>query len=167
MERLEALEKRLRKHILVRRLITLAVFIALLAIGIVFGSLREATKEVVVHGEGIFSYETVSYNNDYAVGIVIGILGATMTGCILLSDLILSRFATTEANGHYLTVSKGMIKCEVYVDGELAGTIGVSSFTNVVDTRLPDGTKAAVAFSKGALTIAHVSFSDNNPSVDL
>ena len=163
----EKLEKRLSKNILIRRLIIASLCVAFIAIGIVFSSLREASKEVTVHGEGIFSYETVTYDNGYAVGIVVGFLTATMLGCILFTDLAFCRFRTTEANGHYITVHRGMNKCEVYVNGELKDMIGIFSFTNVIDTMLPDGTKLAVAFSRGAFMIAHISYSDNNPPVDL
>ena len=61
----EKLEKRLSKNILIRRLIIASLCVAFIVIGIVFSSLREASKEVTVHGEGIFSYETVTYNNGY------------------------------------------------------------------------------------------------------
>lgn len=163
----EKLEKRLSKNILIRRLIIALLCFVFFVIGIVFSSLREASKEVIVHGEGIFSYETVTYDNGYAVGIIIGFLAATILGCILFTDLAFCRFRTTEANGYYVTVHRGMNRCEVYVNGELKDMIGMFSFTSVIDTRLPDGTKLTVSFSRGAFMIAHVSFSDNNPSVDL
>ena len=143
------------------------LFVAFLIIGIIFASIREATKEIVVHGGGIFSYETITYNENYAIGIVIGFLTASIIGCILLSDFIFCRFKTTVANNHSITVYKGMSSCSVYVNGEEKGRIGMLSLTNVVDTSLPDGTKISVAFSRSAFLIAHISFSDNNPSIDL
>lgn len=166
-EPIKAFEKRLSNHATKRRVITAALMIVFLVIGIVFWSLREASREVIVHGEGWFSYETVTYNNDYAVEIVIGFVTAMLIGCFLFTDLLCCRFRSVEANGHYVTVYKGMIKCSVYINGEEKDAIGIGSFTNVIDTKLPDGTKISVAFSRGAFMIAHISFSDNNPSVDL
>ncbi len=166
-EPIKAFEKRLSNHATKRRVITAALMIVFLVIGIVFWSLREASREVIVHGEGWFSYETVTYNNDYAVGIVIGFVTAMLIGCFLFTDLLCCRFRSVEANGHYVTVYKGMIKCSVYINGEEKDAIGIGSFTNVIDTKLPDGTKISVAFSRGAFMIAHISFSDNNPSVVL
>ena len=166
-EKAKELEKRLSRHTLKRRIITVALLLAFLVIGIVFWSLREASREVIVHGEGWLSYETVTYNNDYAVGIVIGLVTAMLIGCVLFTDFLFCRFRSVEANGHYITVYRGMIKCAVYINGEERDAIGMGSFTNVIDTRLPDETKISVAFSRGFLMLAHISFSDNNQSVDL
>jgi len=135
--------------------------------GIVFSSVREATKEVVVHGEGIFSYEIVTYNDYYIIGVLIGFLTATVMGCFLFSDFMFCRFQTTGANTHYITVYRGMNKCSVYVNGEEKGNIGIFSYTNVVDTTLPNGTKISVAFNRSVFFIAHISFSDHTPSIDL
>ena len=166
-EKVKALEKRLSRHAVRRRIITATSMIVFLVIGIVSWSLREVSREVIIHGEGWLSYETVTYNNDYAVGIVIGFVTAMLIGCVLFTDFLYCRFRSVEANGHYITVYKGMIKCAVCINGEEKDAIGMGSFTNVIDTSLPDGTKISVAFSRGFLMIAHISFSDNNPSVDL
>jgi len=165
--RVEKLENELSKYLLRRRIISAILFGVFLVAGIVFASIREATKEVVVHGEGFFSYETVTYNEYYAIGIVIGFLTATVIGCILFVDLIFCRFQTTVANTYYITVYRGMNKCSVYINGEEKDSIGMLSFTNVVDTKLPDGTKISVAFSRSAFVIAHISFSDSNSPIDL
>ena len=161
------LEKDLSEYINKRRIITAILFATFLIIGIVFSSVREATKEVTIHGEGFFSYKTVSYNDYYAIGIVIGFLTATVLACVLLTDLLFCRFQTAEVNGHYITVYRGMNKCAVYINGEENDRFGMFSFTNVIDTRLPDGTKVSVAFSRSAFILAHISFSDNNPSIDI
>lgn len=166
-ERVKKLEKELSRYLLKRRIISAILFGIFLIIGIAFSIMREVTKEVVVYGEGFFSYETVTYNEYYIIGILIGFLTATVIGCILFSDLMFCRFRTTEANTHYITVYKGMNKCSVYINGEEKDNIGMLSFTNVVDTKLPDGTKISVAFSRSAFMIAHISFSDNNPSIDI
>lgn len=167
IEKVERLEKELSRYLRKRRIISGILFVAFLIMGIVFSSIREATKEILVIGEGVFSYEIVTYNDYYVIGILIGFLTATAIICILFSDLLFCRFQTVEVNTHYITVYKGMIKCSVYINGEEKDNIGIFSLTNVVDTRLPDRTKISVAFSRSVFMIAHISFSDNNPSIDL
>ena len=166
-ERVISLEKTLSHYLLKRRIITAILFAAFLIIGIAFSTIREATKEVVVHGEGVFTFESVTYNEYCIIGILIGFLAATVIGCILFCDLLFCRFQTAEVNSHYITVYKGMNKCSVYVNGDEKGNVGMFSLSNVVDTKLPDGTKICVAFSRSAFMIAHISFSDSTPSIDI
>ena len=166
-EQVAKLENDLSHYLRKRRIILGILFIAFLMMGIVFALIREATKEVVVHGEGVFSYEIVTYNEYYVIGILMGFLTATVIGCILFSDFMFCRFQTVEVNTHDITVYKGMNKCSVYINGEEKDNVGLFSFTNVVDTKLPDGTKISVAFSRSVFMIAHISFSDNNSPIDL
>ncbi|MBP3347825.1 MAG: hypothetical protein J6L92_03625 [Clostridia bacterium] len=166
-QRVENLEKEITRYVTKRRIITAVLFVVFLAMGIAFSAIREATKEVTVVGEGYFSYEIVNYNDNYVIGIMLGFLTATVLGCILFTDAVFCRFNTAAVNGHFVTVYRGMNKCSVYIDGEEVDNIGMFSFTNAVDTRLPDGTKVSVAFNRSAFMIAHVSFSDNNPPIDL
>ena len=146
-EPVEKLEKELTYQMRKRRIISGILFVAFISVGIVFSLIREASKEVVVHGEGIFSYEFVTYNEYYAIGILIGFLTATVIGCFLFTDLLFCRFQTAEANTHYITVYRGIKKCSVYVNGVEKDNIGMFSVANVVDTMLPNGTKISVAFS--------------------
>jgi len=55
-EKVKALEKRLSRHAVRRRIITATSMIVFLVIGIVFWSLREVSREVIIHGEGWLSY---------------------------------------------------------------------------------------------------------------
>ena len=147
------------------------IFFCFLALGILFWALREASKEVIVHGEefldGVFAWESVKYNENYVVGMIIGFVGASMAMVFLLTDIIFCRFDTAEANGHYITVYRGMTKNVVYVNGEEKDSVGMFSCTYVLETKLPDGVKIGVTFARGAFLLAHITFSDNNPSVDL
>ena len=171
LEKKEQLENDLRRQRAKIRIIQALVFFGFLAIGIVFWALREASKEVIVHGEefldGIFAWDTVEYNENYVIGMVIGFVGASMTAVFLLTDMIFCRFDSTEANGHYITAYRGMTKNIVYVNGEEKDRVGMFSFTYVLETKLPDGVKISVTFARGAFLLAHITFSDNNPSVDL
>ena len=170
-EKKELLEKELRKQQIKTRIIQVLVFLGFLAIGIVFWALREASKEVIVHGEefmdGIFAWESVRYNENYVIGMIIGFVGGAMAIVFLLTDMIFCRFDSTEANGHYITAYRGITKNIVYVNGEEKDRVGMFSFTYVLETKLPDGVKISVTFARGAFLLAHITFSDNNPSVDL
>ena len=170
-EKKELLEKELKKHLTQKHIIQALVFCGFLAIGILFLALREASKEVIVHGgdflNGVFAWETVEYNENYVVGMIIGFVGASMAMVFLLTDMIFCRFDTAEANGHYITVYRGMAKNVVYVNGEEKDSVGMFSFTYVLETKLPDGVKICVTFARGAFLLAHITFSDNTPSVDL
>ena len=160
-------EKELSRVLFKRRLITGILFAAFLITGVLFVFLREANKEVILCEIGFLTYETVVYNENYAVGIIIGLLGATVLGCVLLTDMIFCRYRTAEANGHCITVYRGITKCAVYINGQQTEGFGPLSLSNVVDAVLPDGTKIAVSFSRGALMVAHISFSDGNQPIDL
>ena len=171
LEKKELLENTLRKQLIRKRIIQALVFFGFLAIGILFWALREASKEVIVHGDeflnGALAWKTVEYNENYVVGMIIGFVGASMAMVFLLTDMIFCRFDTAEANGHYITVHRGMTKNVVYVNGEEKDSAGMFSFTYVLETKLPDGVKISVTFARGAFLLAHITFSDNNPSVDL
>ena len=90
-EKKELLENTLRKQLIKKRIMQALVFFGLLAIGIVFWALREASKEVIVHGDeflnGALSWETVRYNENYVVGMIIGFVGASMAMVFLLTDM--------------------------------------------------------------------------------
>ena len=117
--------------------------------------------------DGIFAWESVRYNENYVIGMIIGFVGGAMAIVFLLTDMIFCRFDSTEANGHYITAYRGMTKNIVYVNGEEKDRVGMFSFTYVLETKLPDGVKISVTFARGAFLLAHITFSDNNPSVDL
>ena len=82
IEKKEQLENDLRKQRTKTRIIQALVFLAFLAIGIVTWALREASKEVIVHGEefldGIFSWESVKYNCPNCKKIVIDYADGSM-----------------------------------------------------------------------------------------
>ena len=167
-ERVETLENELSQYLRKRRIILGMLFAGFLIMCIVCFLLREASKEVVEKQIGLFySREIVVYNEAYSVGIIAGVLLATIAGCNLLVDFLSCGFQTVEANTHYITVYKGMTKYRVYINGEETGSIDRYSYDHVMDTKLPDGTKVCVAFCKHAGMLAHISFSDNNPSIDL
>ncbi len=163
----DQLEKRLSKIMKKRRMIEGLICVIFFVIGIVCSILREASREVIVHGEGFLSFEEVKYNNNYIAGIVIGFFVSFFLAIFFLSDLLASGFATTKANGHFITIYRGMNSNYVYINGDEKGKIGPFDLNNVFETKLPDGVKVVVSFSRRMLTYAHISYSDNNPSVDI
>lgn len=161
------LEKKLSKTQIIRRVIEAIIYIVFLVLGIVCYILREESKKVIIHDEAIFTWKEVIYNNNYIAGIVVGLFVSFFFFIFFIMDLLAGRFATTNANGHFITVYKGMTSCFVYINGEKKGKLGFFCFNCVVETKLPDGVKVVVSFSRSIFTIAHISYSDNNPSVDI
>lgn len=163
-EQMEALENELSKYLRKRRIISFVLTVVFLAVGCLFTAIREATKEVVVHDYGFFSHETVTYNENYVIGILIGFLSSVIPGSVLLTDLLYCGFQTTEANTDYITVYRGLLNSRVYINGKESG---IGSFLHVIDTSLTDGTKISVTVFKSLYQLAHISFSDHNPPIDL
>lgn len=167
--RQEEFENQLRKRIRKQRLIEGAVTAFLLVMGIVSWSLREATKEVVIHEGALFipGWEEVNYNNAYVPFIVMGLVCAVIPGSFLLVDLLMCRFETVHKDLHDITLYRGVLHNIVYVDGIEKGRIEPFSYTNVVETRLPSNVKITVSFQRGILYLAHISFSDDTASMQV
>ena len=163
----EELEHTLSKMNLIRRLIEGGALILFSAIAILFYALREASKEVKIIGSGFFTYESVIYNEDYLIGIIIGVIGLSFAVAFLISDLLLCRYSTAHVGSNDITVYRGMTKCVVYINGEEKAKLGLFSLSSVVEIKLDDGIKLIVSFVRGIFTIAHLSFSDNTPSIEL
>jgi len=161
------LEKRLKKKIRLRRSVETAVLLIFSVIAIVFSSLREASKEITVIDSGFFSYESISYNENYSVGIIFGALAAAIALSILISDLLLLRCVSHDTGIYHITLYRGFSRNTVYVDGEEKGEHGFFSYSPVVEAKLDNGTKITVSFLHGVFFVAHISFSDNTPSVEI
>lgn len=165
--RYRALEDELRKRLLRRRIIEGVLLAVCFFTGVVCSSLRESTKEVIVHEYGIIfgTYEEVIYNNAYVPFIVIGFIGALTAAVVLLSDLLACRFETVEVDGYHITVYRGMIGEVLYVDGEEKGRIEM--YGHYLETSLPDGTVVTASFGRSMLDWCHLSFSNGHESIDL
>ena len=164
----ERLEASLKKKQDTRRIAIAIVAILMIIIGITCVALREASREVIVNDIGMgLQWETVIYDDRYIPGIVFGFAIGITTIALFICDLILCRFETLEVNGHYLTVYRGAVECVVYINGEEAGRLELFETSPVVEVRMPDNVKVNVTFCRSWVVMAHISFSDNNPSVDL
>lgn len=159
-------ERELSAKIRTRRLITGCLALIFLALFILFASLRESTKEVVVHEAGFIipSWTEINYNNGYLFPIAVGIMGAVFSGIFLIMDFAMCGFRTIRKDGHDITIYRGMNRSIVYVDGQEKGRIGPFDMSHVVEVWLPNRVRVTVSFSRAIWYMAHVSFSDDTAS---
>jgi hypothetical protein len=167
MEQVARLEAMLKRKEIIRRIVIAAITIVMIALGITFASLREASREVIVNDIYGVKWETVTYNEEYTPWIAICLSFGIVTSTLFICDLLLCRFETLPVNGNYLTVYRGAIESVVYVNGEEGGRLELFSFAPVVEVIMPDKVKVTVTFCRGPLVMAHVTFSDKHSSVDI
>ena len=103
------LEKELNAHIRKRRIVEAVLGVVFLIIGVTFHVLREESRVVEIIGEGIFTYQYVTYNNDFLWGIVVGIMGFIPSVLFLFADLLCSKVVTFQINRDILTFYRGFI----------------------------------------------------------
>jgi len=152
-----------------RRLIQGALVLGFFMLFIVFYTIRESSKEVIIHEGYLFipSWEEVNYNNIYAPFIVLGLLGAMGSGCFLLSDCLFCRHKTVEKDSHFITIHRTMLHNIVYINGKEVDRLGPFFISHVVETKLSNHVKVTVSFSRSVWYLAHISFSDDTPSVEI
>ena len=159
-------ERELSAKIRTRRVITGCVALIFLAMFILFLSLRESTKEVIVHSAGFIipSWTEVRYNDAYIFPIVLGLIVAMMSGIFLIMDFAMCGYRTIHKDPHCITLYRGMSCNIVYVDGQEKGRMGPFAVSNVVEVWLPNRIRVTVSFSRAIWYMAHVSFSDDTAS---
>lgn len=169
--RQQEFEIQLTKHIFKRRLITALIFGAFLLLAATFGILREVTKEHIDHcvGTGGFvaSWTEIKYNESYAILMVLSILCSVFPGSCLLVDFLLGSYRTIQKDLYHITVYRGMLHNILYVDGQEMARIEPFSHTHIAEAHLPDGVRVTVSFGRGVWLLAHISYSDNTPSVEV
>ncbi len=156
------LEQELRKRIKKRRIIEAMISLGFFIISIVFMIAYEQSKVVEELDWGFIKHQSVTYNYNWAWGILIGWLGFTPAMIALCVDLIYSKVATIEVNNDYITLYRGTAHINVYVNGEYKN--GLFLFGYYLDAPLSDGTKVNVALGKWS---AHLTFSNGHPPVDI
>lgn len=167
-EAVSALEYDLKKRLIIERVIECAIAVLFLALGISCYALREASREVIIHQIGSYTYETVSYNDDYVIGIALGIGGGIGLAVVPFLDFILCGFKTVTHKEGYITVFRGMGRASVYVNGEEKGRLGFFGwYIPTIEIWLPNKVKAIVTFSRGWMSMAQISFSDNTPTMEV
>ncbi len=164
MKHLE-LEKELTARMRKRRMIEGGLTLIFIVIGIVFSVLYEQSKVVEeIKGEGIlaglFTYQSVTYNENLTWGIVLGFVGAVFPASALLADCLFSKFETVEVFGAYITLYRGIWQNYLYENGECIAS-GAGYY---LEAALSDRTKVTVSFGKWS---AHMTFSNGRSPIDL
>lgn len=159
-------ERELSAKTRTRRVITGCVVLIFLAMFILFLSLRESTKEVIVHNASFIlpSWTEVRYNNAYMIPIVLGLIGGLFSGIFLITDFAMCGYRTVHKDGHDITICRTMTHNAVYIDGQEKGRMGPFTHSNVVEVWLPNRVRVTVSFSRAMWYMAHVSFSDDTAS---
>lgn len=159
-------EKRLSKKIFARRVMMCVMTFSLLTIGILGVHLLEATKEVILHQhQFIPTWEEVKYNYDYLYYIVFGFFGSAMSGLLLLIDFLCCGFRVFQAGSEIVTIYRGLVFKNVYIDGVQRGRRGPLAFLQAVECQLKDGTRLTIIFNRGLKYYAYVAFSDDTESM--
>ncbi len=163
-----ALEKELKKRLIIERVIECVIVVLFLTLGISCYALREASREVITHQIGSYTYETVSYNDDYIFGIALGLGGGIGLAAVPILDFILCGFKTVTHKEGYITIFRSMGRSSVYVNGEEKGRLGFFGWEiPTVEIWLPNKVKVIVTFSRGWMSMAQITFSDNTPSIEV
>lgn len=157
-----ALENELKKHIRKRRMVEIVLCVVSLVIAITFSIAYEQSKVVETIGFGPFQYQSITYNTNFVWGIMVGVLSFIPSIIALICDVIFIKYTTIEVNGYYVTVYRGMVHNNLYVDGVYRD--GVFLVGHYLETSLPDGTKVFVSLEKWS---AHFSFSNGQPSIEV
>ncbi len=145
----DELEQKLRRQIQKNRIIWAVVTLAGLIITIVFTILRENSRQVEIIGPPDFflSYKKVTYNNNFAFGILSGVL-IGMYGLALLAGSLFNRFETTSAGQDTITVYRGMLHSILYINGEERDRIAPFSYKYFMEAPLSNGSTVTVALSR-------------------
>lgn len=161
-----ALETELKKRIRKQWLVEAVLCIVFLGITIGFSIAYEQSKVVEVIDLGFVKHESVSYNYDVAFGILTGALGLIFSALFLIGDCLFSKFstklATVEVGGDYITLYRGLLHINLYVNGELKD--GLTVFGYYLEAPLSDRSKVTVSLGKWS---ARMSFSNGHPPIEL
>lgn len=155
------LENKLKKRIRNRRITEAVLCVVFLIIAVVFTALRDASRTVEVIGQPPFVYESVSYNNSYVSGMVIGYLGVMWCVIFLIMDLLFVKLETVEVGRDHITFYKGIFRPSLYVNGS---NEGLSWGGYYLEIPLSDGTRATASLGKWSV---HLTFSNGHPTIDL
>ena len=155
------LEKELNAHIRKRRIVEAVLGVVFLVIGITCNVLREESRVVEEIGEGIFTYQYVTYNNDFLWGIMVGIMGFIPSVLFLIADILCSKVISFRINRDVLTYYRGFVHTKLYVNGEEKGSIAYGYY---FEAPLSDGTKVTVMRGKWS---AHLVFSNGHSPIDV
>ena len=151
------LENKLKKRIKIRRITEMVLSVVFLIIAIVFTVLRDGSRTVEVIGKPPFVYESVSYNNSYVSGMVVGYLGLMWCIIFLIIDLLFVKLETVEVGRDHITFYKGVLRPSLYVNGSNDGLLWGGYYLEIP---LSDGTGATASLGKWSV---HLTVSNGHP----
>ena len=155
------LENELNCHIRKRRIISCVIGAVFLVIAIVFSVAYVQSRTVNEIDLGPINYEIVTYNHDLAFGILIGWLGLLPCVALIILDRIRSKPITVNVGGDYITLYRGLLSVNLYVNGEYKDGL---SFGYHLEAPLSDGSRVSVALGKWS---AYMTFSNGHPSIKI
>lgn len=155
------LENELKKRIKKRRIIIASVCALFFVIAMIFMIAYDGSREIEEIGGGIITYRSVTYNQNFAWGVLIGWLLFTPLIVILITDLIFSKSVTVTVGEDHITFYRGLAHTTLYVNGEYKDGL---SYGYHMEAPLSDGSKVYVALGKWS---AHLTFSNGHPPIDI
>ncbi|MDI9507149.1 MAG: hypothetical protein QM208_01845 [Bacillota bacterium] len=163
MKKVNELEKSLKKSIGKHRLImAMAIVTGIITIA-VFGVLFANSKKTLISDFSQPPITRVTYNELFAAGVLFGIALAIAPLALFLRHVFICRRGTVKAGDHYVTLYVGLLRRELYVDGELREA---TASDYKMQARLADGIMVYVNIDR-SLRHARVSFSDRRAPVEL
>lgn len=167
MNKIYYTENKLNKLLIKGRIILVLLAIISLAIGIACSILFETTKEVIPHINEFFSWEEVNYNYDYIYGIVFGFFGAFLFAIFFIVHLLFCKYRSITKGESVITIYRGFFQYIAYVNGKEVDRLFLNIFKYVMEFRLNDGVRVTISFPRNCFGFAHLSFSDNSPSMTI
>lgn len=140
----EQLEKTFKQKIRKGRLISLAIFIAFMALGIVSSAFCSMDRFELIYG------------------IIFGFAIAFTVGIVLLVDIASLRYKSIDIDDCFVTFYRAMFGAYLYVDGELKDSVYMWGYC--LEARIPNGTKVIVSLGRYS---ARMSFSQGHDSLDI
>ena len=153
----------LKARVKKRRMCGMIISAVFLLILIVFNILYGQSKVVEEISIGPIKHDSVTYNEDFMWGILIGAFGLIYSVIFLIADFIFSQVVAFEINGDHITFYRGCIHTDLYVNGEKCDSLSLG-FRNCMEATLSDGTKVNVSLGKYS---ARFIFSNGHPSMDI
>jgi len=155
------LENELRAHVKKRRIILGIICAIFFVIAISFTIAYEQSKVIEEIDYFFGKHQSVSYNKNLLWGIMIGWVILIPLVIVLIGDFIFTKIATVKVGENYITLYRGLLHTNLYVNGEYKNGL---IFGYYLECSLPDGTKVNASLGKWS---AHLTFTNGYPAVDV
>ena len=155
-----ALENELKSRVRKQRIVNVIAVVIFLVIIIIFSVLYENSKVVEDVGMELILYQSVRYNKDYLLGVMVGLAGLIPSACFLLSDFLITKIVSFKVNCDVITFYKGTFYSTLYVNGEKKDC---KRYARYLEGTLSDGT-TVTAMVRGTRAGRFI-FSNGHPPV--